>query len=213
MKLLASNWKAIAIVTFSPLHDFSVPLHQVPIVGRNTQTQNFMQIKGMNGENYSVTGMGQGNLNTVLGAIGAAGALGNGNGLLGGLFGGNCNYRNQPVEVITSDDKPITRNEAKMMQELSAKDSEISLLKADKYTDQKIVETTAYLMNKINEVSAEVRANKDAQTAVNMEQAVYNGTNTATIGCIKQQIAQLQALSELVVPQRKVCDTCCNCGC
>lgn len=86
-----------------------------------------------------------------------------------------------------------------------------TLLKADKYTDQKIVETTAYLMNKINEVSAEVRANKDAQTAVNMEQAVYNGTNTATIGCIKQQIAQLQGLSELVVPQRKVCDTCCNC--
>ena len=186
-------------------------MHQFPILGRNTQTQNFMQIKGMNGENYSVTGMGQGNLNTVLGAIGTAGALGNGNGLLGGLFGGNCNYRNQPVEVITSDDKPITRNEAKMMQELSAKDSEISLLKADKYTDQKIVETTAYLMNKINEVSAEVRANKDAQTAVNMEQAVYNGTNTATIGCIKQQIAQLQGLSELVVPQRKVCDTCCNC--
>ena len=213
MNLLASNWKAIAIVTFSPCPYFSVPLHQVPILERNAQTQNFMQIKGMNGENYSVTGMGQGNLNTVLGAIGTAGALGNGNGLLGGLFGGNNCYRNQPVEVITSDDKPITRNEAKMMQELSAKDSEISLLKADKYTDQKIVETTAYLMNKINEVSATVQANKDAQTAVNMEQAVYNGTNTATLGCIKQQIAQLQALSELVVPQRKVCDTCCNCGC
>ena len=136
----------------------------------------------------------------------------------GNLFGGCGNAWNRsgvngPVEVITSADKPITRNEAKMMQELSAKDSEISLLKADKYTDQKIVETTAYLMNKINEVSVEVRANKDAQTAVNMEQAVYNGTNTATIGCLKQQIAQLQALSELVVPQRKVCDTCCNCGC
>ena len=167
----------------------------------------------MNGENYSVTGMGQGNLNTVLGAIGTAGALGNGNGLLGGLLGGNCNYRNQPVEVITSADKPISRNEAKMMQELSAKDSEISLLKADKYIDEKIVETTAYLMNKIDEVKATVAANKDAQTAINMEQAVYNGTNTATLGCIKGQIAQLQALSELVVPQRKVCDTCCNCGC
>lgn len=167
----------------------------------------------MNGENYSVTGMGQGNLNTVLGAIGTAGALGNGNGLLGGLLGGNCNYRNQPVEVITSADKPISRNEAEMMMKLNAKDSEISLLKADKYTDQKIVETTAYLMNKIDEVKATVSANKDAQTAINMEQAVYNGTNTATLGCIKGQIAQLQALSELVVPQRKVCDTCCNCGC
>src|SRR5574344_541336 len=172
-----------------------------------------MTIKGMNGEQYNVTGSGQGNLNTVLGAIGTAGALNNGNGLLGGLFGCNNGYRgvNAPVEVITSDDKPITRNEAKMMQELSAKDSEISLLKADKYTDQKIVESTAYLMNKINEVSAEVRANKDAQAAVNMEQAVYNGTNTATIGCIKQQIAQLQGLSSLVVPSNKVCDVSGNC--
>ena len=173
-----------------------------------------MQIKGMNGENYSVTGQGQGNLNTVLGAIGTAGVLNNGNGILGGLFGGNgygCrNGVNGPVEVITSEDKPISRYEAKMMQELSAKDSEISLLKADKYTDQKIVESTAYLMNKINEVKAQVQANKDAQTAVNMEQAVYNGTNTATIGCLKQQIAQLQSLSEVVVPQRKVCDTCCD---
>lgn len=172
-----------------------------------------MQIKGMNGENYSVTSMGQGNLNTVLGAIGTAGVLGNGNGLLGGLFSGNCNRCNQPVEVITSADKPISRNEAEMMMQLNAKDSEIALLKADKYTDQKIVETTAYLMNKIEEVKATVAANKDAQTAVNMQQAVYNGTNTATIGCIKNEIAQLQALSELVIPQRKVCDTCCSCGC
>ena len=134
----------------------------------------------------------------------------------GNLFGGCGNAWNRsgvngPVEVITSADKPITRNEAKMMQELSAKDREIALLKADKYTDQKIVETTAYLMNKIDEVKAQVQANKDAQTAVNMEQAVYNGTNTATIGCIKQQIAQLQGLSSLVVPSNKVCDVCCNC--
>lgn len=136
----------------------------------------------------------------------------------GNLFGGygngwNRNVANGPVEVITSADKPISRNEAEMMMQLNAKDSEISLLKADKYTDQKIVETTAYLMNKIDEVKATVSANKDAQNAINMQQAVYNGTNTATIGCIKNEIAQLQALSELVIPQRKVCDTCCNCGC
>ena len=164
----------------------------------------------MNGENYSVTGQGQGNYNTVAGSLGIASFLGlNAGNVLGGW--GNRTYPNAPIEVITSDDKPITRNEAKMMQELSAKDSEISLLKADKYTDQKIVETTAYLMGKINEVSAEVRANKDAQCAINTQQAVYNGTNTATIGCIKQQIAQLQGLSSLVVPSNKVCDVCCNC--
>ena len=149
-------------------------------------------------------------------SAGIASFLGlNAGNILGGCGNGwNRNGVNGPVEVITSEDKPISRYEANMMQQLSAKDGEIALLKADKYTDQKIVETTAYLMNKINEVSAEVRANKDAQTAVNMEQAVYNGTNTATIGCIKSQVAQLQALSTLVVPSNKVCQVdCCGCGC
>ena len=171
-----------------------------------------MTIKGQNGESYSVTGQGQGALNTVLGAIGTAGALGGG-GLLGNLFGGGWNNCNRPMEVITSDDRPISRYEAKMMQELSAKDGEIALLKADKYTDQKIVESTAYLQGEIRRVHEEVRANKDAQTAINMEQAVYNGTNTAALGCIRGQIAQLQAMIEMVIPQRRVCDTgCCGCG-
>lgn len=130
----------------------------------------------------------------------------------GNVLGGwGCN-RNAPVEVVTSDDRPVSRYEAQMMDKLAAKDSEISLLKSNGYTDQKIVDTTTYLMGKINELAAEVRSNKDAQTAVNMEQAVYNGTNTATISCIKQQVAQLQSLSQLVIPQRNVCETSCCCG-
>lgn len=169
-----------------------------------------MIIKGMNGENHNVTSQGQGNLNTVLGAFGAYGTLMNG-GLGNPLGGWGCN-RNAPVEVVTSDDRPVSRYEAQMMDKLAAKDSEISLLKSNGYTDQKIVDTTTYLMGKINELAAEVRSNKDAQTAVNMEQAVYNGTNTATISCIKQQVAQLQSLSQLVIPQRNVCETSCCCG-
>ena len=134
----------------------------------------------------------------------------------GNLFGGcnngwNRNGLNGPVEVITSEDKPISRYEASMMDKLAAKDSEIALLKGHTYTDQKIVETTAYLMGKIEDLRTEVRANKDAQQAVNMEQAVYNGTNTATIGCLKQQIAQLMSLSELVIPASRVCDNGCGC--
>ena len=169
-----------------------------------------MIIKGHDGDSHNVTGQGQGNLNTVLGAVGTYGTLMNGG--LGNLFGGYGYNRNAPLEVITSDDRPISRYEAKMMDKLAAKDSEISLLKSNGYTDQKIVDTTTYLMGKINELAAEVRSNKDAQTAVNMEQAVYNGTNTATISCIKQQVAQLQSLSQLVIPQRNVCETSCCCG-
>ena len=168
-----------------------------------------MIIKGMNGENHNVTSQGQGNYNTIGASAGIASFLGlNAGNVLGGW---GCN-RNAPVEVVTSDDRPVSRYEAQMMDKLAAKDSEISLLKSNGYTDQKIVDTTTYLMGKINELAAEVRSNKDAQTAVNMEQAVYNGTNTATISCIKQQVAQLQSLSQLVIPQRNVCETSCCCG-
>ena len=162
-----------------------------------------MLIKGTNGESYNVTSQGQGALNTVLGAVGTYGALQSGalGGILGGV-GGGWNG-NRPLEVITSDDRPISRYEAKMMQELAAKDGKIALLESNIYTDQKIADVYERLIRKID-------ANKEAQNEINMQQAVYNGTNTATIGCIKNEIAQLLALSEMVIPQRKVCDTCCR---
>lgn len=165
-----------------------------------------MTIKGQNGESYSATSQGQGNLNTVLGAIGTYSALGGG--LLGNIFGGGTN---RPVEVITSEDKPISRYEAKMMQELSAKDGKISLLESQVYTDQKLTEVTKYLQSEIGAVSAEVRRNKEMQDGINLNQAVYNGTNTAAVTCLQNQIAQLQGLTQLVVPQSRVCDTGCGC--
>lgn len=164
-----------------------------------------MTIKGMNGENYNVTGQGQGNYNTVGASAGIASFLGLN---AGNILGGGCYNRNMasgPVEVITSDDKPVSRYEAAMMDKLAQKDGEIALLKANTYTDQKLADVYDRLLSRIN-------ADKSEQNAINMNQAVYNGTNTATLACMKQQIVDLAALSELVVPQRKVCDTGC-CGC
>lgn len=165
-----------------------------------------MKIKGMSGEEYSVTGQGQGNYNTVGASAGIASFLGFN---AGNLFGGCGNGRNAgyagPVEVITSEDRPISRYEAGMMDKISAKDSEIALLKSNTYTDQKLADVYDRLLSRIN-------ADKEAQGAINLNQAVYNGTNTATLACMKQQIAELAALSELVVPQRKVCDTGCCCN-
>ena len=159
-----------------------------------------MVIKGMNGESYNVTGSGQGVYNTVAGSAGLASFFGvNARNLLNGVGGGN-----QPVEVITSDDKPISRYEAKMMQELAAKDGKIALLEANTYTDQKLSDV-------YKELKGNIDANKASQDALNLQQAVYNGTNTAAIECMKGQIAQLASLSELVVPQSRVCNTGCNC--
>lgn len=159
-----------------------------------------MEIKGMNGESHSVTGMGQGNYNTVAGSLGLASFLGlNAGNVLGGL-GNRCGCPSG-----SSDDQPISRYEANMLITLGNKDSEIALLKADKYTDSKIVDATAYLMGEIKSLATEVRANKDAQCAVNSQQAVYNGVNTATLNCIQNQVAQLYGITKLVVPNGSVC--------
>lgn len=170
-----------------------------------------MIIKGHDGESHNVTSQGQGTYNTIGASAGIASFLGLNAGNMFGGWGGYGYNRNAPLEVVTSDDRPISRYEASMMDKLAAKDSENALLRGQIYTDGKIVDTTTYLMSKINEVSAEVRANKDAQCEINREQAVYNGVNTATLNCIKGQIAELQSLSELIVPQRKVVNTCCPC--
>lgn len=159
-----------------------------------------MRIKGADGHEYDVTGSGQGTYNTVAGSAGLASFLGfNANNLLGGW--GN---RGGAVEVITSEDKPISRYEAAMMDKLAAKDAEISLHKANTYCDQKLAEVYKELAMRITGV-------EKAQNELNMAQAVYNGTNTAALECIKSQIAALQGLTETVVPRRRVCNTQCEC--
>ena len=75
-----------------------------------------MRIKSADGHESNVTGQGQGNLNTVLGAIGTYGALNSGalNGLLGGLGGGCNNGWNRNGCGCSPVDVPITRYEARV---------------------------------------------------------------------------------------------------
>ena len=137
-------------------------------------------------------GLGLGIAGTALGLL-----QGNGlNGILGGSWGGNCGC---------SENTTVNRYELNLQQEIAAKDARIGLLESNIYTDQKITDTYAALNGQINALAAEVRANKDAQTAVNMEQAVYNGVNTATLNCLQGQVAQLYSLTKLVVPNTSVC--------
>lgn len=140
----------------------------------------------------------QSNLNTVLGSIGTAGALMGGLLNLGGMAN-NCNSGcNGGCNGGCSENQLVNRYELTLQQELAAKDAEIGLLKADKYTDEKLVEVYKDLQGQIN-------ALQQAQNQVNMQQAVYNATNTAAISCIQNQIAQLQSLTKLVVPNTSVC--------
>ena len=131
-------------------------------------------------------------------ALGGASFVGNAGGVLKNLIGGGCNSN-------CSDDVAVNRYELNLNNQLAAKDARIGLLESNIYTDSKITSVYATLNGQINDLAAEVRANKDAQNAINMNQAVYNGTNTAAIGCIQNQVAQLMSLTALKIPNTSVC--------
>lgn len=122
---------------------------------------------------------------------------------------------NQPS---CSENTYVNRYELNQARETDALRAENALLKSQVYTDQKMVEQTKYLDGKIEALAAEVRANKDAQNAINLEQAALNATQTATINCMKQQIAQLNGnfenLTKNYVPSYNVCNQagCCGSG-
>lgn len=122
-----------------------------------------------------------------LGIAGTAlGLLSGGAGLLTGMenMAGCCNGANAYVN----------RYEMTMAQESAAKDGKIALLESERYTDQKLTEVYKDLNGQINNLQQQVS-----------QQAVYNATVNGTISCIQSQIAQLQSLTKVVVPNTSVC--------
>lgn len=129
------------------------------------------------------SGLGLGIAGTALGVL---------NGGLGNLLGGGWN--NNYGMYGCSDNMAVNRYELNMQTELAAKDGKIALLESNIYTDQKLNDLRNYVDRRINHVEDAIGA-----------QAVYNATNTATIGCIQGQVAQLFGLTKLVVPNTSVC--------
>ena len=127
---------------------------------------------------------GWGALNTVLGAIGTAGATG----IFGNLFGGgNCNGGG-------GANAPVNRYEMELQQKLAAKDSEIALRDSTIFTDGKLLDLYRYVDGKFEAVNARLS-----------EQAVFNAASTAAQNCMAGQIAQLFGLTRLVIPNSSSC--------
>lgn len=162
----------------------------------------------MDGQSYNVTGQGQGTYNTVGASLGIASFLG----LNGGNILGGCGRTGWGAEGICSDNMAVNRYELNMVREADSLKSENALLRSQVYVDQKLVEVVKDYTGQINALAAEVRANKDAQNAVNMQQAVYNGTNTATLQCMQASIAALQAITKTYIPSSNICQSD-GCGC
>ena len=111
-----------------------------------------------------------GGIGTGLGAIASAGGLAN---ILG--VGGN----RQPPDP---DDRPVTRYEMSLWQQINAEKTENAVLRGQKYTDAAVAG-----------VQAEIG-----------QQAVWNATQQGVINCIRGQVAQLQSMTQLMIPNRNI---------
>lgn len=128
-------------------------------------------------------GLGLGIAGTALGLM--AGGL-NGTGLFNNGCNANCNR--------SGDGTYVNRYEAAQSARIAELETEVKLRDSNIYTDGKILDLYKYVDGKLANVEAAI-----------CQQNVYNATNTAAIGCINAQIAQLMGLTKLVIPNTSVC--------
>lgn len=124
-------------------------------------------------------GLGLGIAGTALGVL---------NGGLGNVFGGwngNCNCNENMV---------VNRYEAQQQARIAELETEVKLRDANTFTMGEMGKLRDYVDSKFASVEREI-----------CDQRVYNATNNATIGCISQQVAQLMALTKVVIPITNVC--------
>ena len=134
------------------------------------------------------TSKGQGNLNTVLGAIGTAGATGILNGM-GGLFSGGCGN-----SCGCGDNAFVNRYEAGQNAKIAELETEIKLRDANFYTLGEMGKLRDYVDAKIDGINSQL-----------CQQSVVNSQITANISCMQGNIATLMGLTKTVVPIDSVC--------
>lgn len=125
--------------------------------------------------------------------------------LNGGVLGAAAAAPAATTKGTCSENTEATRYELNQNRTIAEKDMEIAYWRGQDETNRKISDAYSKLESRINGVAAEVRANKDEQSGINLQQAVYNGTNTAAIGCIQRQVDQLLGMTKMVIPNSSVC--------
>lgn len=144
---------------------------------------------------------GVANAGLTTGIIGTAlGVLNGGAGLLN-------NYAAAPAAMaaVNADEHFVTRHELDLIRELQNKEGQVAILQSEKYTDQKLVEVYNALNAQDKAIRADVAANYREFRDFTDQQSTYNGVNTATLGCMQNQINQLLGLTKLVIPNGSCC--------
>lgn len=135
-------------------------------------------------------GLTTGIIGTALGALNGAGGL---------EFLGMG-----PRKPRDEGDIPVTRHDMGLYRELSEKDFKIASLESNQYTDKQIRELSDAMNKKIDGVAAQMGMRFDGVQQQLNAQAVWNATQQGLIGCIQGQVAQLQQMTQLVIPNRSV---------
>lgn len=144
---------------------------------------------------------------TALGIAIGAGALSlMNNGGLGNLFGG-CNNRNNGYDPIAmyallgnragcNEDHCVNRYEAAQSARIAELETEVKLRDANTFTMGEMGKLRDYVDGKFASVEREI-----------CDQRVFNTATTAALNCTNSQVAQLMALTKLVVPIASICPT------
>ena len=89
-------------------------------------------------------------------------------------------------------------NNSYCLEQIMNRDSEIAELKAEKYSDKVGLELYRYVDGRFREFEGRFE-----------QQVAYNATNTATIGCLTNQVNALQGvlngLTKTVIPTSSIC--------
>lgn len=156
------------------------------------------------------TGLGLGIAGTALGVLG--GGLGNLLGNLGGQPAAQASAAQDATATMLaaaalaangrngtcSEDHTVNRYEAQKDARIAELETEVKLRDANTYTDSKMLQLYQYVDGELKDIRK-----------TQCEQAVWNATETATITCLGQQVAQLQGvlgnLTKTVIPNGSVC--------
>lgn len=133
---------------------------------------------------------GKGNLGVTLGAIGTGlGLFSNG---LSGLFGNGYTVNGQSVPQW------VSKEEFTQQQTISNLECQNALLKAEKDSNQKMIEVYERLDTKFRTLEAGFNTFK-------AEQSVVNAQVIANVSVMQNQIATLDSLTKTVIPIGNVC--------
>lgn len=129
-------------------------------------------------------GLGLGIAGTALGVLNGGG-LGN---ILGGGYAWNRNM------VGCAEDHFVNRYEAEQAAKIANLETEVKLRDANFYSLSEIGKLRDYMEHRFDKVEHELA-----------DQRVYNTANNAALGCVRNDVEQLMALTKMIIPASSIC--------